>query len=395
MERQYAISGIVIILLVTLFFAGCSPKQTDATRGRQDLIRIEPPQLETAIFAGGCFWCIEGMFQTYEGVAEATAGYTGGSEEDATYTRVSTGKTDHYEAVLIKYDASIITYEDLLEIYWRQIDPTDPDGSFADRGPQYRSAIFYSNDEQKQLAETAIAKLAESDMYDKPIVTKLLPTMTFYPAEEYHQDYAENNEVRYKLYAKGSGREDYTEEQWGEEARYEVPERTPEAATCTVMTEEERKEKLSPMQYAVTQLNEQANSLVKLAKKEVDMDTALAEEFIIDQNNLYAIRHLNKYNQNKEGHELFLVCSTFDIISDIMGEIAKHIEDDVVMAQKIQYFVRQYTTLLQQNKFRELNDVLLDETKQEKNTFLDGLLYSLTELMYNYLAYIVEAYNRK
>lgn len=140
-------------------------------------------------------------------------------------------------------------------------------------------------------------------------------------------------------------------------------------------------------------LNQQAKSLVRLAKKEINLDTALAEEFIIDQNNLYAIRYLNKYQQNKDGHALFLICSTFDIISDLMGEIAKNIGEDITIAERIQYFVEQYTTLLQKNKFKKLNDVLLDETKQEKNTFLDGLLYSLTELMYNYLAYIVEAYN--
>jgi peptide methionine sulfoxide reductase msrA/msrB len=195
--------------------------------------------LERATFAGGCFWCMEDAFQGAEGVVEVTSGYTGGQKENPTYEEVSTGKTGHYEAIQITFDPSKIAYEDLLNIFWRQIDPTDKGGQFADRGPQYCTAIFYHNPEQKTQAEKSKQELEKSRIFDKPIATRIIPFAKFYKAEEYHQDYSQKSTLQYKLYKKGSGREDFIKEKW--EEKYSKPK------------EEELKKKLTPQQYQVTQ----------------------------------------------------------------------------------------------------------------------------------------------
>ena len=174
------------------------------------------PELEVATFAGGCFWCIEAPFQETKGVTSAISGYSGGKEENPTYEEVTSGKTGHLEAVEIIYDTSKISYEELLDIYWRQIDPTDDGGQFADRGAQYKTAIFYHNEEQKKSAEKSKKELNDSGKFDKPIVTKIIPFLNFYMAEEYHQDYYKKRIFQYKAYKKGSGRTDYIEETWGE-----------------------------------------------------------------------------------------------------------------------------------------------------------------------------------
>jgi peptide methionine sulfoxide reductase msrA/msrB len=195
--------------------------------------------LEKATFAGGCFWCMEDAFQRIEGVIEAVSGYTGGLKENPTYEEVSSGTTGHYEAVQITFDPSKISYEDLLNLFWRQIDPTDEQGQFADRGSQYRTAIFYHSQEQKLLAEKSRQELEKSGKFQKPIVTKIIPFTKFYPAEEYHQDYSSKKALQYKLYKKGSGREDFIRDKWKED--YTKP------------GEEELKKKLTPQQYQVTQ----------------------------------------------------------------------------------------------------------------------------------------------
>lgn len=195
--------------------------------------------LEKATFAGGCFWCMEDAFQGVEGVVEVTSGYTGGQKENPTYEQVSTGKTGHYEAIQITFDSSKISYEELLNLFWRQINPTDEGGQFADRGSQYRTAIFYQNPEQKTSAEKSKQELEKSRIFDKPIVTKIIPFTKFYKAEEYHQDYSSKKTLQYKLYKKGSGREDFIKEKW--EEKYEKP------------NKEELKKKLTPQQYQVTQ----------------------------------------------------------------------------------------------------------------------------------------------
>ena len=170
--------------------------------------------LEKATFAGGCFWCIEDAFRKLEGVVEAISGYTGGKTENPSYEDVCSGTTGHYEAVQIAFDPEKISYEQLLDWFWKQIDPTDLDGQFADRGMQYRTAIFYHNEEQKNIAENSKRKLEESGKFDKPIATKILKAGKFYKAEKYHQDYSDKNPEHYKAYKEGSGRACYIKNTW-------------------------------------------------------------------------------------------------------------------------------------------------------------------------------------
>lgn len=162
-----------------------------------------------ATFAGGCFWCMEPPFENLKGVQEAYAGYTGGHDKDPSYQEVVAGGTGHYEAVEIVYDASVVSYEELLDVFWKNIDPTDEGGQFVDRGDQYKTAIFYHDEEQKRLAEKSKAELEKSNRYEKPIVTEILPYDEFYMAEEHHQDYYKKSEAHYNLYKKASGREEY------------------------------------------------------------------------------------------------------------------------------------------------------------------------------------------
>ncbi len=167
-----------------------------------------------ATFAGGCFWCMEPPFEKLNGVTEVVSGYTGGDVENPTYEEVAAGRTAHAEAVRIHYDPEKISYEELLEVFWRNIDPTDPGGQFVDRGRQYRSAIFYHNEEQKKMAEKSKEQLEKSGRFSEPIATEIVPAGPFYRAEEYHQDYYEKSPVRYKFYRWGSGRDQFLDEKW-------------------------------------------------------------------------------------------------------------------------------------------------------------------------------------
>lgn len=169
---------------------------------------------EEATFAGGCFWCTEADFEKLNGVMEAVSGYTGGHKKAPSYKEVSAGQTGHVEAVRVKYDPSVITYEELLDAFWRHIDPTDPGGQFVDRGSQYRSVIFFHTTEQKRLAEKSKEELSETGRFKKPIVTEILETGIFYPAEEYHQDYYKKNPLRYKYYRYNSGRDQFLNRVW-------------------------------------------------------------------------------------------------------------------------------------------------------------------------------------
>ncbi|MBH0231178.1 peptide-methionine (S)-S-oxide reductase MsrA [Halobacillus yeomjeoni] len=184
-----------------------------------------PEGYETATLAGGCFWCMEPPFEKLKGVSEVVSGYTGGRTENPTYKEVSSGNTGHIEAVQVYYDPDVLTYEQILEVYWRQINPTDDGGQFVDRGEQYTTAIFYHSDEQKQIAETSRESLDESGGFDQPIVTPIRKAETFYKAEEYHQDYYEKNTFRYKIYRGNSGRDDYLEKVWGEDRKTNLPEK--------------------------------------------------------------------------------------------------------------------------------------------------------------------------
>ena len=177
-------------------------------------------KMETATFAGGCFWCMQTPFDTLEGVISTAVGYTGGQKSNPGYEEVSAGGTGHAEAIQIVFDPSRISYDILLDAFWRQIDPTDSDGQFVDRGDQYRSAIFYHNETQQRQAEATKAALEASGRYDKSLVTEIVPASTFYAAEDYHQKYYEKNPIRYKLYRYGSGRDRFLEKVWGDEHKH-------------------------------------------------------------------------------------------------------------------------------------------------------------------------------
>jgi peptide-methionine (S)-S-oxide reductase len=172
-------------------------------------------RLAKATFAGGCFWCMEPPFDKLDGVISTTSGYTGGHKENPTYEEVSSGTTGHAEAIQIVYDPGKIGYGKLLDVFWRNVDPTDGGGQFCDRGKQYRTAIFYHDDEQKRLAHKSKKALIESKGF-KEIATEITAASTFYPAEEYHQDYYTNNPVRYKFYRYSCGRDKRLKELWGE-----------------------------------------------------------------------------------------------------------------------------------------------------------------------------------
>ncbi|WP_405099553.1 peptide-methionine (S)-S-oxide reductase MsrA [Oceanobacillus sp. FSL H7-0719] len=170
--------------------------------------------IEKAIFAGGCFWCMVKPFDTWDGVHSVISGYTGGHIENPAYEQVKTGTTGHYEAVEITFDTEKIKYEAILDLYWVQIDPTDPDGQFHDRGEQYRTAIFYTTKEQQEKAETSKTELAASGKFSKPIVTEILPAEVFYPAEDYHQDFYKKESKYYQEDRAKSGRDEFIEAHW-------------------------------------------------------------------------------------------------------------------------------------------------------------------------------------
>jgi methionine-S-sulfoxide reductase len=173
--------------------------------------------LERATFAGGCFWCMEPPFEKLDGVSAVISGYTGGHTENPTYEEVSSGRTGHAEAVEVQYDPARITYAKLLDVFWHNIDPTTRDRQFVDIGSQYRTAIFYHNEEQRRLAEESKRTLDASGRFGKPIVTEIVPAGKFYPAEEYHQDYYKKSSTRYKFYRFNSGRDQYLDRIWGKD----------------------------------------------------------------------------------------------------------------------------------------------------------------------------------
>src|SRR5438552_7474523 len=174
-----------------------------------------PAATKTAVFAGGCFWCIQPAFDKATGVIKTVVGYSGGTEPNPTYELVTSEKTRYRESIEITYDPTKISFGQLLDIYWRQIDPTQADGQFTDIGPSYRAAIFYSTNEEKKIAEASKEKVARSGKFDKPIVTEILPAMKFYPAEAYHQKYYQQNPEHFEAFEKGSGRASFEKKTWG------------------------------------------------------------------------------------------------------------------------------------------------------------------------------------
>lgn len=180
---------------------------------------IPPQDLEKATFAGGCFWCMQALFDKVKGVVSTVAGYTGGHKKNPTYEEVCSGKTGHSEAIEILYDPSRVTYEQLLDIFWKNIEPTMLNRQFVDFGTQYRTTIFYHDEEQKRLAEVSKERLEKSGEFYKPIVTEIQPASTFYKAEEYHQQYYKKNPIRYEFYEAHSGRSQYLKTIWSSEAK--------------------------------------------------------------------------------------------------------------------------------------------------------------------------------
>ncbi len=205
--------------------------------------------LSIATFAGGCFWCVESDFEKIAGIHQAISGFSGGKITNPTYKQVSMGTTGHVEAVQVYYDAKIINYNDLLQLFWRQINPSDNNGQFVDRGKHYRPVIFYHNDEQRQQAEQSKQNLQDSARYDKPVITEIVAFKNFYPAEDYHQDYYKKNPLRYKYYRYNSGRDQYLAKIWGKDLKMtKISQQKYFKPTDDLL-----QKKLTPLQYRVTQ----------------------------------------------------------------------------------------------------------------------------------------------
>ena len=200
-----------LIPLVALLTVACSA-------GLEAQVHQSVPagaSLRTAIFGGGCFWCVEEAFDEAAGVVSTTSGYTGGRVPDPTYEQVSSGRTGHVEVVQVVYDPARISFQQLLDVFWKNVDPLTPNQQFCDRGPQYRSAIFYEDAEQLRLAGASKTALERSGRFEQPIVTEIVAASRFYPAEEYHQNYYQKNPLRYKFYKTSCGRARRLEEVWG------------------------------------------------------------------------------------------------------------------------------------------------------------------------------------
>jgi len=249
----------IIILICIVLLAGCAAdtaytKEMMSNSGQNTASDISdkepimegepmPKEHKFATFAGGCFWCTESDFEKLPGVIEVVSGFSGGKEENPTYKEVSSGKTGHTESIQVKYDPAIITYPELLSHFWKHHDPTDKSGQFVDRGKQYRPAIFYRTEAERKMAEQSKRELEESGRFDKPIVTEIVKFESFYPAEEYHQDYYKKSPVKYKFYRYNAGRDQFLEKVWSDETN----------SKFVKPSDEVLKEKLTEMQYRVTQ----------------------------------------------------------------------------------------------------------------------------------------------
>jgi len=248
----YIAMSLFFMIGAVLFFMMGNQRSEAVQRGVKMDTGKQEMSLQKATFAGGCFWCTESDFEKLPGVAKVISGYTGGTKENPTYAEVSSGKTGHVEAVQVYYDPTKITYEELLDYFWKHVDPTDAGGQFVDRGGQYRSAIFYHDEEQKRLAEKSKEALSKSGRFNKPVVTEIVKFTKFYEAEDYHQDYYKTHALKYKFYRYTSGRDQFLEKAWGKEMEAVKPKveesyKKPDDATL--------KKRLTSLQYEVTQKN--------------------------------------------------------------------------------------------------------------------------------------------
>lgn len=257
---KYKLASVLIAATGISVFSLAS-EQSDSVRPD-----LQQQGFAVATFAGGCFWCTEAGFEKLPGVKEAVSGYTGGHDNTPTYGEVSAGTTGHTEAVQVFYDPEVITYEGLLQSLWRQMDPTDGNGSFVDRGSQYRPGVFYHNEQQRVLAEQSMKELAASGRYSKPLATELTKLTVFYPAEDYHQDYYERNPIRYRYYRFNSGRDQYLEKTWGEDLHPDFTQfgrgqnqdssskdSTTSFSQYSKPSDSELRQRLTDIQYKVTQ----------------------------------------------------------------------------------------------------------------------------------------------
>ena len=246
MKIKSKFSYLMIALIASLILA-CSGASTP-TDTKNPLEELESPKevfsssQQVATFAGGCFWCVEAPFEDLNGVISVVSGYAGGKEKNPTYGEVAAGKTSHRESVQITFDPEVISYAELVDIFWQTFDPTDVGGSFFDRGTQYESAIFYQNDQQKKVAEESKKRLDQSRRFSKPVITPLLKFTNFYPAEDYHQDYYKKSPQDYYAYRRGSGRDAFIQKHWPELSAKKYP--SP--------TKGELKSSLNELQYEVT-----------------------------------------------------------------------------------------------------------------------------------------------
>jgi len=208
--NKLIVTGTLLTLLALVFFHKQSQAEPDPETPANE------QTTKTAVFAGGCFWCIESDFEKLAGVSGAVSGYTGGDASTADYKTVSYTETGHYEAVEVSYNPQQISYAELVEYFWRHIDPTDAHGQFCDKGSSYRSAIFYANEEEQKVVEESLAALNKSKPFEDDIVTAIAELKPFYRAEEYHQNYYKKNPIRYRVYRTGCGRDRRVKQLWGE-----------------------------------------------------------------------------------------------------------------------------------------------------------------------------------
>ncbi len=244
--KEFLFCGAALLALVAAVIV--NPGREPGAAGNDQL-----EGMASATFAGGCFWCVESGYEAVPGVRAAVSGYTGGTLPNPTYSQVSAGGSGHLEAVKVYYDPEVVSYQGLLEAFWRMIDPTDSGGQFADRGSEYRPAIFYQDEAQRVAAERSRASLEASGRYDHPVVVEILPLGRFYLAEEYHQDYYLKNPVRYRFYRHNSGRDRYLKGIWGEDLAVDFNQYAGSGAAPRKPTDEELRQRLTPLQYEVTQ----------------------------------------------------------------------------------------------------------------------------------------------
>lgn len=244
MKTAKKIFLLAILQVLCLSIISCSKAENGNYQTEKIPVDLEnyPGKKALATFAGGCFWCIEAPFEGIDGVLAVVSGYAGGKEKNPTYEDVASGKTSHREAVQVTFDPDVISYSEILDIFWQQFDPTDDGGSFYDRGFQYTSAVFFHDKTQKEVAENSIQKLDKARIFEKPIVTPVLKFSNFYPAEEYHQDYYQKNPSEYYAYRKGSGRDAFIAKHWPDKSqeKYQKP------------SDADLKKNLTTLQYNVT-----------------------------------------------------------------------------------------------------------------------------------------------